>query len=279
MTSPKSPFLCKAAITRDVPTSLAKEALRMDESEVDIEKAKVQHQNYKKALSDIGLKVYNIEADESLPDCVFVEDPVVVVGNRAMLTTLGHPSRRKEKEEMKKVLMKINGMEIFEMSKLNKEANLDGGDVLYTGTEMFIGLSARTNLAAVEVMQSCFKQLKVHPIPVKDGLHLKSCMTLAGPNSILCSTINEGTRSIIEEVKKRATENYNFIEVSCDPKRANVVYLETNDGSVLLHTKMTAENDIKALDSIKVDKKIMMDNSELGKVDGCLTCCSVLLTV
>jgi len=279
MSPPSSKFLYKTAITRNVPHSLAKEALRMEESEVDIEKAKAQHENYKKVLSDAGLKIYNMESDESLPDCVFVEDPVVVVGNRAMLVTCGHPNRRNEKREMKKVLKMIPGLEIFEMSMLNEEALLDGGDVLYTGKEMFIGQSARTNKAAVEVMQSCFKELKVHGIPVTDGLHLKSCMTLAGPDSILCSTINEGTRAIIQEVKNRATEKYNFIEFDADPKRANVVYFETPNGSVLLHTKMTEEAEIKALESIKADKKIEVDNSELGKVDGCLTCCSVLITI
>ena len=47
-------------------------------------------------VRDLGLKVVMMEADESLPDCVFVEDPVVVVGEKAILTTPGHISRRKE---------------------------------------------------------------------------------------------------------------------------------------------------------------------------------------
>ena len=37
-----------------------------------------------------------METDEELPDCVFVEDPVVVVGEKAILTTTGHVSRRNE---------------------------------------------------------------------------------------------------------------------------------------------------------------------------------------
>ena len=34
---------------------------------------------------------------------------------------------------MKAQLQKIQGLQIAEMSEINKEAKLDGGDVLYTG--------------------------------------------------------------------------------------------------------------------------------------------------
>lgn len=45
---------------------------------------------------EIGLKVYHIEADESLPDCVFVEDIAVIVGSKALITTSGYQCRRQE---------------------------------------------------------------------------------------------------------------------------------------------------------------------------------------
>lgn len=50
----------------------------------------------KKINREIGLKVYHIEADESLPDCVFVEDIAVVVGSKALITTSGYQCRRQE---------------------------------------------------------------------------------------------------------------------------------------------------------------------------------------
>jgi len=37
-----------------------------------------------------------LDADESLPDGVFVEDTAVVIGRTGLITTPGHPSRRRE---------------------------------------------------------------------------------------------------------------------------------------------------------------------------------------
>ena len=45
---------------------------------------------------NLKLNVISLEADHRLPDCVFVEDPLVVIGKKALLTTLGHASRRPE---------------------------------------------------------------------------------------------------------------------------------------------------------------------------------------
>ena len=37
-------------------------------------------QNYYKALEGLGIKLIKLEADESLPDCVFTEDAAVIIG-------------------------------------------------------------------------------------------------------------------------------------------------------------------------------------------------------
>ena len=55
-----------------------------------------EHDQYIKTLKKLGLEVILLEADESFPDCVFVEDTAVVCGDRAILTNTGHVSRRGE---------------------------------------------------------------------------------------------------------------------------------------------------------------------------------------
>jgi len=276
-----SGFLYKTAIMRDVSNSLAEEGLRMEESAVNISKAISQQHYYKQVLKSLGVNVLSIAADETLPDCVFVEDPVIVVGNRALLTKLGHENRRKEKVEMKKCVEKIKGLKIFEMSEMDEKATLDGGDVLYTGKELFVGMSTRTNAEGVAVLRRCFgDEVKVHEIPVRDGLHLKSCMTMCGVDTVMCSVENQGTRDMLEDVKKKATVTYKFIEAEITPVKANVIYIEIeNRGSICLHSVMTSKAEQKALNAIEVDEKIEVDLSELNKVDGCLTCCTVFMTV
>jgi len=251
----------------------------MENSEVSMEKINNQHKQLENAFIDLGLKVEMMETDEELPDCVFVEDPVVVVGEKAILTTTGHVSRRNEKIAMKAQLQKIQGLQIAEMSEINKEAKLDGGDVLYTGKEMFIGLSTRTNAEAVEVMRNYFTDVKVHGVEVSEELHLKSCMTLAGKDTILASVGTQATRDVLKRFKEVATEKYKFIELDSLPARSNVVYFEVDKTSVVLHTPMKTANEIEAFNQVNVDKKIELSFDEFGKVDGCLTCCCVLISI
>ena len=73
---------------------------------------------------------------------------------------------------MKKTLQKTD-LKLFDMNLDSTGATVDGGDVLYTGTELFVGISNRTNRAGVDFLRSAF-QIPTHAIQVLDGfLHLK----------------------------------------------------------------------------------------------------------
>lgn len=85
------------AIVRGIPVSLAKEALRSSQTEVDLAKAVKEQEAYVEVLrTRLGLEVVELPADESLPDCVFVEDAAVVCGDTALITRPGAESRRGE---------------------------------------------------------------------------------------------------------------------------------------------------------------------------------------
>lgn len=86
------------AVVRAPPESLCRHALRRSQGEeVDFARAERQHQLYVGVLgSKLGLQVVQLPADESLPDCVFVEDVAVVCEETALITRPGAPSRRKE---------------------------------------------------------------------------------------------------------------------------------------------------------------------------------------
>ncbi|XP_043431404.1 N(G),N(G)-dimethylarginine dimethylaminohydrolase 1 isoform X2 [Prionailurus bengalensis] len=128
------------AVVRALPESLCQHALRRAKGdEVDFARAERQHQLYVGVLgSKLGLQVVKLPADESLPDCVFVEDVAVVCEETALITRPGAPSRRKEVDMMKEALEKLQ-LNLVEMKDEN--ATLDGGDVLFTGREFFVGLS------------------------------------------------------------------------------------------------------------------------------------------
>ena len=68
---------------------------------------------------------------------------------------------------------------------------LDGGDVLFTGKEILVGLSSRTNKAGVEAVQAAFPGFPVTGIEVAGPLHLKTLLTLCGEDT-LCASIENG---------------------------------------------------------------------------------------
>lgn len=86
------------AVVRAIPDSFAKEDPRRKKTaKVDLAKAQREHELYIEVLRhQLGLRVLELPADESLPDCAFVEDAAVVCGDTALITRPGSDIRRKE---------------------------------------------------------------------------------------------------------------------------------------------------------------------------------------
>ena len=85
------------AITRAVSPALADcELTCQPRVPIDVELARAQHQAYEQALAAAGCRVERLDADEAMPDSVFVEDLAVVFDELAILTRPGADSRRRE---------------------------------------------------------------------------------------------------------------------------------------------------------------------------------------
>ena len=109
------------------------------ETMIDVAKARQQHEYYVEQLKKL-VDVVQFQCSEEFPDGVYVEDPAVVLQNKAVITRIDHKSREGETAHMKRLLERM-GMEIHEIENIDPEATLDGGDVLFTGREFFVGLS------------------------------------------------------------------------------------------------------------------------------------------
>ncbi|KAM9530509.1 N(G),N(G)-dimethylarginine dimethylaminohydrolase 1-like isoform 1-T1 [Salvelinus alpinus] len=263
------------AVVRAIPSSLAKEALRMNVLDVDLVKAQQEHEVYVGVLKHkLGLQVIELPADESLPDCVFVEDAAVVCGDTALITRPGAESRRKETEAMRRALKELD-LNIVEMSDEN--ATLDGGDVLFTGREFFVGLSKRTNQKGAEILADVFKDYAVSTVPVTDGLHLKSFCSMGGPGLIVIGS-SEPAQKALKIMQQMSDHRYNKLTVP-DDIAANTIYMNLpSKGHVLLHcTPEEFPESAKVFEKLKDHMLIPVSNMEKVKVDGALTCCSVLI--
>ena len=52
----------------------------------------------------LGVEVRVLKADEAFPDCVFVEDPAIVIEGHALITKPGDPSRQDEIRRIRRTL-------------------------------------------------------------------------------------------------------------------------------------------------------------------------------
>ncbi|XP_064189549.1 N(G),N(G)-dimethylarginine dimethylaminohydrolase 1 isoform X4 [Anguilla rostrata] len=177
-------------------------------------------------------------------------------------------------EAMKKALSELN-LKLVEMD--DEMATLDGGDVLFTGREFFVGLSKRTNQRGAEILADTFKDYAVSTVPVQEGLHLKSFCSMAGPGLIAIGS-SESAQRALKIMQQMSDHRYDKLTVP-DDLAANCVYMNLpSKGHVLLHcTPEEYPESVKVFEKLKDHMLIPVSNSEKVKVDGALTCCSVLI--
>ena len=264
-----NPWQYTKAVVRGVSQRLAEAALREKESgePVDLTKAREQWANYVATLKKLGLQVTEIPASNDFPDCVFIEDTAVVCGTTALITRPGHHTRQGEVTEVKATLEKM-GLSTIQMVE---PACLDGGDVMFTGKEFFVGMTSRTNKEGLETLQKVFSNYPVSPICVVEGLHLKSMMSMAGPNLIAIGQSSAGEKAW-KEIEENGTYKYDKLPLPEDIA-ANCLYVN----GILVHASSSyVPLSIAKLRSLNCDR-IELNLSELSKLDGCLTCCSLLI--
>ncbi|CAF1671323.1 unnamed protein product, partial [Didymodactylos carnosus] len=79
----------------------------------------------------------------------------MICDGTALICRPGLASRLKEVDIIRTTLRK-EGLTIVDIK--DQAATIDGGDVLFTGREFFVGLSKRTNLAGAKAVASTFPE-------------------------------------------------------------------------------------------------------------------------
>ncbi len=142
---------------------------------------RAQHARYTERLTQAGVTVTTLPADESFPDSVFVEDPALCLRRGAILLRSGAAPRRGEAATLEPALRTFYG---DQLARLPEGAFADGGDILVTDREILVGQSARTNAAAAAAISAIAGDwgyaVRTVATPA-DILHLKTdCTTLGG---------------------------------------------------------------------------------------------------
>jgi len=192
---------------------------------IDIPKARKEHEDLVEALRRIGLDVIELPCDEKHPDGLFVDDIAVVINGTALIcnppTLPGKPSRQGELAVVRQVLRKELGLKIVEVN--SDEAYVEGGDVLWTGQEIFVGLSERTNLMGAMAVANAFPEyattiVKVYP----PATHLKDYISVCGTD-VLAVGKSTSAQKTFQEIREAGGHGYKFIAVDED-EAANTIY-------------------------------------------------------
>ncbi len=250
----------KFAITREVSSSINQcQLTHMQREPIDVARARAQHAAYIAALEKHGFQVEMLPEAPDLPDSVFVEDTAVVLPEVAVITNPGADSRKPERDAVAAALRRYRPL-----LEIKPPATVDGGDVLVLDKDIYVGLSTRSNAEAVRQMQDGLAQwgYRVHGVPVKGCLHLKSAVTRIAPRMLLLNP---------DWVSPDAFGGFSALFVHPDePYAANAVWL----GDALIYQPAfpkTAE--ILRKEGFQLE---MVDVSELAKAEGAVTCCSLI---
>ncbi|KAI8370272.1 hypothetical protein BD560DRAFT_396965 [Blakeslea trispora] len=271
------------AIVRDIPSSFDKCLTMVDNTydPIDIHLARKQHEEYVETIKQFVDHVIHVPAEEIHPDCCFVEDTAVVVQDKAIITHLGAESRRKEVLGIHHALKQIPIIQdIVHMYAIDPEATLDGGDVLYTGKHLFVGLSDRTNERGACVLQKVFSDkcpvYVIKSLKENDSLHLKCILSMLNDCTLLVTDHESGDR-VTREIKQYTQDHYEFIKIP-DQIPSNILSL--NNGQFVIYQDEFPNSEKVLLTELKSKRGVELKSicmSELIKADGALTCCSILV--
>jgi len=247
------------ALVRGVPESFARAlTATVPDPPLDVARARAQHDGYVAALAAVGVTIVRVPADEACPDCCFIEDTAIVVGDVAIVTRPGAPERRAEVDAVARAFAGE-----LEVVRLEAPGTVDGGDCLLQGRTLYVGASRRTNPTGIAWLAAELGRRGVTVVPVAVPpriLHLKSVCSALGPDRVL---VAEG--SLPADTFPRA-----LVVPADEAHGANVVCA---GGHVLVAAGCPRTRDLTLAAGFAPHE---VDTPELRRADGALTCLSIV---
>ena len=247
------------AFVREPSTRLAEGLLtHMVRTPVDVDLARAQHRAYCDALSAAGWSVREVAPADDCPDSVFVEDTVVICDRIAVITRPGAPERRLETDGTEAAIRAAG----LDPVHVREPGTLDGGDVLQVGPTVYVGRGGRTNAEGIRQLRQHLAPAgrTVVPVRLHEVLHLKSAVT-ALPDGTFLALPDRLDASVFPTLRTVDEE-----------AGAHVVPLGDDLVLMAASAPRTAEQ-LADLGFVPV----VVDISEFEKLEGCVTCLSVLL--
>ncbi|GLI02974.1 dimethylargininase [Phytohabitans aurantiacus] len=223
---------------------------------VDGNLARRQHDAYCAALDEAGWSVRDVVPADGSPDSVFVEDTVVVCGSKAILTRPGAPQRRPEVAGTESAVRALG----LDVTRIESPGTLEGGDVLQIGDTVYVGRGGRTNADAIRQLRRLLPDRNVVAVPLGPVLHLKSAATALPDGTVLAR------RELVD------TAVFSAVRTPDEESGCHVVPL----GGERVLIAASAPKTAHMLADLGFTP-VVVDVSEFEKLEGCVTCLSVLI--
>jgi dimethylargininase len=226
---------------------------------VDPDLAARQHEAYVAALADAGWAIREVPQADELPDSAFVEDTLVVCGDLAVLARPGAAERRAEVAGTEEAVRALG----LELARIEEPGTLDGGDVLRVDSTLYAGRGGRTNAEGIRQLGrlAATRGFTVVPVPLHAVLHLKSAVT----------ALPDGTLIVADP---SVLDTSPFPALRSVPEEAGSHVILLGDGTVLVAA--SAPRSAELFDDLGFDV-VAVDIGEFEKMEGCVTCLSVLV--
>lgn len=248
------------ALTREMTPAIVRcELTHLARTPIDLDCARRQHAEYEGTLARLGCDVRRLGAEPEMADSVFIEDTAVVFDELAIVMRPGAPSRQIETAAVAHALAPFRAIR-----RIAAPGIADGGDVLAVGRRVFVGLSTRTNRAAVAQMRGWLAPFGyvLDEVEVTGCLHLKSAVTALADDLLL---INR------EWVEPSLFDGFELVDVDAgEPSAANALRV---DGAVVFPSEFPRTRDVIASRGFDVHT---VPAGELAKAEGAVTCCSLI---
>jgi dimethylargininase len=246
-------------LIRDPSSRLAEGIVtHLSRTQVDVALARAQHAAYADALTASGWTIRQVPAADDCPDSVFVEDAVVVCEDLAVLTRPGAPARRAEVAGVAQTVRSLG----LRTACIEEPGTLDGGDILQAGQAVYVGRGGRTNGEGIRQLRALLAPLgrTVIAVPLGNVLHLKSAVT----------ALTDGTFLLLPELVPAGL--FPAVRPVAEEGGSHVVPLGGDRVLIAASAPRTAE----LLDDLGF-APVVVEISEFEKLEGCVTCLSVLL--
>jgi len=222
-----------------------------------------QFDGYCSALSQCGLEVITLPADDRYPDSTFVEDTAVITDRGVILTRPGAMVRRGEVDLIAPAIAELRS----EVCQIQSPGTLEGGDICEVGAHFFIGISKRTNQDGAQQLATHLEEFGYTSsfVDIRNNdelLHLKSGLGYLGDGRMVISQSLKDAESFrsFELIQASQSDSY-----ACNCLAVN--------GRVLLAAGFPElKQKLAQLDCLTIELEI----SEFRKMDGGLSCLSLL---